>query len=177
MSKYRLCGGLALMPNRDMALLKRMSQKGWHVCGMSASCLYRFEQGEPQDYDYAVDLQRDFTPEVQDIYRAAGWQSVVAAPGWQIVRAEAGTTPLYTDAESQADTLRENRMRAGRSALVCAFVAVLAFVLEAWFSSQNNELASTICFVVLALAGSGFVITFLPFIGYTLSCAKIRNGR
>ena len=33
MAKYRLCGGLAMMAEHDMGMLKDMSAKGWHVSG------------------------------------------------------------------------------------------------------------------------------------------------
>ncbi len=110
---YRMCGGLAVMPGHDMAMLKRMSAKGWHVVGINRALLYRFEQGEPHGYDYAVDFQRDFSEEARELYGLGGWEPVVLGPGWQIVRAEAGTTPLYTDDDAESETLRESRKGLG----------------------------------------------------------------
>lgn len=129
MAKYRLCGGLAMMAEHDMGMLKDMSAKGWHVSGLSGGLFYRFEQGVPHDFDYAVGFERDFTPEVQKLFRAGGWHPVIAAPGWQILRAEAGETPLFTDEESKEEALRAVRARTGRWALVWA--ALLAVLLAA----------------------------------------------
>ena len=114
---YRMCGGLAVMPGHDMAMLKRMSAKGWHVTGVNRALLYRFERGEPHGFDYAVDFQRDFSEEARELYGLGGWEPVVLGPGWQIVRAEAGTTPLYTDDDAEAETLRESRKGLGLRAL------------------------------------------------------------
>ena len=109
MARYRLCGGLAIMPEHDMAMLADMSARGWHLSGFSCGILYRFEAGEPHAYDYAVDFQRDFSAEAQELYRIGGWQSVAMGSSWQIVRAEAGTVPLYTDDDAQAETIGASR--------------------------------------------------------------------
>ena len=125
MARYRLCGGLAIMPEHDMAMLADMSARGWHLSGFSCGILYRFEAGEPHAYDYAVDFQRDFSAEAQELYRIGGWQSVAMGSSWQIVRAEAGTVPLYTDDDAQAETIGASRTGLGWAALVCALAAAL----------------------------------------------------
>ena len=124
MARYRLCGGLAIMPEHDMAMLADMSARGWHLSGFSCGILYRFEAGEPHAYDYAVDFQRDFSAEAQELYRIGGWQSVALGSSWQIVRAEAGAVPLYTDDDAQAETIGASRAGLGWAALVCALAAL-----------------------------------------------------
>lgn len=177
MAKYRLCGGLAMMPGRDVALLKRMSAQGWHVVDLNNALLYRFEQGEPHAYDYEIDYERDFSDEAREIFRVGGWEAVACGPGWQILRAEAGTTPLYTDDESRAGTLAASRARMGWTALVCGLVTVALFVLEERFSSQGSELWSWIALIVALVALVGFVCSFLPFVGYTVSLRKARSDQ
>lgn len=166
---YRMCGGLAIMPDRDMAMLKRMSAQGWHVVDLDTVLLYRFEQGEPHDYDYAVGQERTFGPQAEELYRAAGWTPVVAANGYQVLRAEAGTTPLYTDEESQKDALRANRAWMGKRA--AAFLA-LSLLLLAWERFGGSPFALIASLVPLA----GFVFTFLPFLGYSVSLWKTRRS-
>ena len=171
---YRMCGGLAIMPGHDMAMLKRMSAKGWHVRGINRALLYRFERGEPRDYDYAVDYQRDFSPEARELYAIGGWKPVVLGPGWQIVRAEAGTTPLYTDDDAEAETLAASRKGLGWIALACAAAAAAFFVLEARLSAQGSELGSWACLVACIAFAAGFVFSLFPFVGYTRSLRRIR---
>lgn len=175
MAKYRLCGGLAIMPEHDMAMLKRMSAKGWHVTGVNRALLYRFEEGEPHVYDYAVDFQQDFSEEARKLYRLGGWQPVALGHGWQIVRAEAGTVPLYTDDDARAETLGASRTGLGWAALFCAIAAVLFFALQARLSAQGNELGSWVCLAVCAAFAVGFVYSFFPFVGYTRSLRKMRR--
>lgn len=177
MAKYRMCGGLAMMPVHDMALLKRMSSKGWHLSGFSGAVLYRFEQGEPHEYDYEVYFEPGFAPEVQELFRAGGWEPVALGPGWQIVRAEAGTTPLFTDDESKIEVLSRSRGRMGGAALTCALLAAAFFGLENLFVAQQFELGETICLMGLGVALACLVFSFLPFIGFTFSLRKLRAGR
>ena len=175
MARYRLCGGLAIMPEHDMAMLKRMSAKGWHVTGVNRALLYRFERGEPRAYDYAVDFQRDFTEEARDLYGLSGWQPVALGPGWQIVRAEAGTVPLYTDDDARAETLGASRAGLGWTALACAIAAALLFALQARLSAQGNEPGSWACLALCAAFAAGLVFSLFPFLGYTRSLRAIRK--
>ena len=177
MAKYRLCGGLAIMPEHDMAMLADMSAQGWHLSGFSCCILYRFEAGEPHAYDYAVDFQRDFSAEAQELYRIGGWQPVALGPSWQILRAEAGTVPLYTDDDAQAETLSASRKGSGRAALFCALATALFFALQAWLSAQGNEPGAWSCLAVCVVFAAGFVLYFLPFVGYTRALRKIRAER
>ena len=170
---YRMCGGLAVMPGHDMAMLKRMSAKGWHVVGINRALLYRFEQGEPHGYDYAVDFQRDFSEEARELYGLGGWEPVVLGPGWQIVRAEAGAVPLYTDDDAQAETIGASRTGLGWAALVCALAAALLFALQSRLSAQGNEPASWACLAACMVLAAGFVFSLFPFVGYTRSLRKI----
>ncbi len=177
MAKYRMCGGLAMMSGHDIGMLANMSAQGWHVSGLTCGFLYRFEQGSPHAYDYAVDFQRDFTPEAQEIFRMGGWQPVLVAPGWQILRAESGTVPLYTNDESKEETLSRSRASMGKTALVCFVAALLFAALESWFSAQGNELGSSAFLILLVAAAAGFVCSFMPFLGYTRTLRKIQTAQ
>lgn len=177
MAKYRVCKGLALMAERDTGLFKDMSAQGWHVCGLSCGFLYRFEQGAPHSFDYAVDFERNFSPEVQELFRAGGWHPVVMSPGWQILRAEAGTTPLFTDDESKAEVLSENRTRTGGHALVWAFLLAVCLAGQRYLDAQALEPAATVALIGALASAVGLVFTALPFIGYTVSLRKVRAGR
>ena len=176
MARYRLCGGLAIMPEHDMAMLADMSARGWHLSGFSCGILYRFEAGEPHAYDYAVDFQRDFSAEAQELYRIGGWQSVALGSSWQIVRAEAGAVPLYTDDDAQAETIGASRAGLGWAALVCALAAALLFALQARLSAQGNVPGSWACLAACAVFAAGFVFSFFPFVGYMRSLRKMRRG-
>ena len=167
MAKYRMCGGLAIMPKHDMKMLADMSARGWHLSGFSCGILYRFEAGAPHAYDYAVDFQRDFSAEAQERSAMAGWLPVALGPTWQIVRAEAGTVPLYTDDDAEAETRSASRTGAGWAALVCALAAVLLFALQGRLAAQGNEAGSWASLVGCLVFAAAFVFAFFPFVGYT----------
>lgn len=167
MAKYRMCGGLAMMPEHEVKLLEKMSAQGWHVGALQGALLYRFEQGEPHDYAYAIGLEHSFAPEVEELYGAAGWTSVVKGPGWQILRAEAGATPLFTDTESKLEALAASRSQMGKWALVYAAAFVLGLI---WMLLDRSGVAT----VVLIFSVAGLVCTGFPCIGYTLSIRKTR---
>lgn len=177
MARYRLCGGLAIMPEHDMAMLADMSARGWHLSGFSCGILYRFEAGEPHAYDYAVDFQRDFSAEAQELYRIGGWQSVALGSSWQIVRAEAGAVPLYTDDDAQAETIGASRAGLGWAALVCALAAALLFALQARLSAQGNVPGSWACLAACAVFAAGFVFSFFPSSAIRARCARCAGSR
>jgi|LSQX01.3.fsa_nt_gb hypothetical protein len=53
MSKFRLNNGVALFPEKDCRMMAEMSAKGWHLVSFAAGgLLYRFEKGNPEDYQY-----------------------------------------------------------------------------------------------------------------------------
>lgn len=177
MARYRLCGGLAIMPEHDMAMLADMSARGWHLSGFSCGILYRFEAGEPHAYDYAVDFQRDFSAEAQELYRIGGWQSVALGSSWQIVRAEAGAVPLYTDDDAQAETIGASRAGLGWAALVCALAAALLFALQARLSAQGNVPGSWACLAACAVFAAGFVFSSSPSSAICARCARCAGSR
>ena len=152
-----------------------MSAQGWHVVDLNSALLYRFEQGEPHAYDYEIDYEHDFSAEAQEIFRAGGWEPVVTGPSWQILRAEAGTTPLYTDDESRVDTLSSSRARMGWMAFICGPMAIMLLVLEECLSSQGHEVWSWVILIVAFVALAGFVCSFLPFVASTISLRKVRG--
>ncbi|MDR0849733.1 MAG: DUF2812 domain-containing protein [Propionibacteriaceae bacterium] len=166
MAKYRLCGGLAMMPRRDMALLKDMGLKGWHVTHLKGM-FYRFEAGTPHDYDFALNLERHTTDDMKSLFKASGWTPVISRDGYQIYRAEAGTSPIFSDAESEIEVLESNRRWTGKWALVfgCLVAAVIALVLLV-------PLNVFLEIALLCVSWLCFVFTLLPFIGFTLSIRK-----
>nr|WP_275262591.1 DUF2812 domain-containing protein [Paenibacillus tepidiphilus] len=152
-----------------MHLLKRMSQRGWHVTGMKGM-LYRFEQGGPHDYDYALNMEEQVNPEMFSLFEASGWTPVIAFDGLQIFRAEAGTSPIFSDSESEAEQLSKNRQQYGKWSLVPLCLAIICFILR-----NQVEGAGELFFFLGLFMLVCFVFTFFPFIGFSLSLRKKRS--
>ena len=104
--KYIIGSGIAISPEKDMALFKEMSKQGWHMSG-TMLYWYRFEKGEPADYDYASNMESKVTKNMLSIYEDSGWMPIVACNGFQIFRAEAGAIPIFSDKASEIEALEE----------------------------------------------------------------------
>ena len=104
--KYIIGSGIAISPEKDMALFKKMSKQGWHMSGIML-CWYCFEKGEPADYDYASNMESKVTKDMLSIYEESGWTPVVACNGFQIFRAKAGATPIFSDRASEIEALEK----------------------------------------------------------------------
>ncbi|MFR3092274.1 MAG: DUF2812 domain-containing protein [Eggerthella lenta] len=174
MARYRLCGGLAIMPEHDMAMLADMSARGWHLSGFSCGILYRFEAGEPHAYDYAVDFQRDFSAEAQELYRIGGWQSVAMGSSCRSCAPRPAPSRCTPTTTRRRDDRREPA-GLGWAALVCALAAALLFALQARLSVQGNVPGSWACLAACAVFAAGFVFSFFPFVGYTRSLRNMRR--
>jgi hypothetical protein len=173
MAKYRLCNGLAIAPEKDMRMLREMSRTGWHLAGLSG-LLYRFEEGQPQDYDYALNMERRIGPDMLSFYEASGWTPVVAQHGYQIFRAAAGTSPIFSDTDSEMEILRSNRRQSGKWALI--FMGLLLgclFVLNQVDQSFYVGLATGAGLVLMVCV----IFTVFPFIGYTRTLRKKQRNR
>lgn len=168
MTKYRICGGLAITPEKDIKMLGEMSKKGWHLSNMCCGIFYRFEKGHPQDYTYSLNLEKSTTREMLSFYEASGWTPVVVGNGYQIFRAAAGAVPIFSDKESEMEILYKSRQQSGKSALLFAAVIIFCLIL--------NVLIESMAFILLALAAFVFFIfSFLPFIGFSFSLYKIKQ--
>lgn len=170
MAKYRLSGGLAMAPESDMALLKKMSRQGWHVTGMRGIS-YRFEKGVPHDYDYSLNLEKRINPEMMSIFEASGWTPVVAVNGFQIFRAEAGSPPIFSDVESEIELLAKNRQLYGKCSLVLLSALIICIITAKWM--EWNLFIFTGVGLVLVVC---FIFTFFPFIGFSRSLHKKKMG-
>ena len=166
MNKYRFCSGLAIFPEHDMKMLSRMSSLGWHLKSFSG-LLYTFEKGKPINYIYSINLENAVDDNMLSLYRESGWEPVIAQNGYQIFRAPYGTSPIFSDTESEIQVLEENRKKFGKASFVSFLAVILCLILS---------FLDFIPFIVLMLfyvtAWACFVFAFFPFVGL---CFKIRK--
>lgn len=166
MAKYRISGGLAMTPGLDMNLLKKMSQKGWHVTGMRG-IFYRFEKGMPHDFDYSLNLEERINHDMMSFYEASGWAPIVAENGYQIFRSEAGSSPIFSDTESEIELLSRSRRQYGKWSLVPLSLLIVCIV-AAGRMEWDNIIFTALGILMLVC----FIFTFFPFIGFSLSLRR-----
>lgn len=169
MTKYKICGGLAMMPEHDMKLLKDMSKKGWHLVGMKG-IFYRFEEGEPCDFDYALNSEMEIEKDMLSYYEASGWSPVVICPGYQIFRAKEGTNPIFSDRSSEEEVLQKNQKLSGK------WASIFGVLLVVWFIAANLIDLGFFTIMVMVVLIICFVFTFFPYVGYSRSLGKLRNN-
>lgn len=171
MSKYRFITGLAINKEKDIKVMQEMSEKGWHLAGTKGVFLYRFEQGEPMQYDYAINMEMSVDEEMLTLYKSSGWTPVVAQPGCQIFRGKRGNPPIYSDVNSEIELLENNRRLAGKIALLFFALLLLLFALGGGLI-KSYPIIFLFLFLILIIP---FVFTFLPFLGYTRTIYKKRK--
>lgn len=164
-----MCGGLAMMPNRDMRLLKDMSKRGWHLVELKG-IFYRFEEGEPCDYDYTLNTEMEVEKDMLSYYEASGWSPVVIGPGHQIFRAKEGTKPIFSDRESEEDVLQRNQKMSGK------WASIFGILLIVWFLATNVIDLGFITVLVMMALIICFVFTFFPYMGFSRSLRRLRNN-
>jgi len=124
--KYIIGDGIAISPEKDMALFKKMSKQGWHMNGVRLFW-YRFEKGEPANYDYASNMESKISNDMLSLYKESGWLPIVACNELQIFRAAEGTTPIFSDLESEVEAMEEVKHNTLKSIL---FWGLPSIVLE-----------------------------------------------
>jgi len=136
--KYILGDGIAISPEKDVALLKKMSKQGWHISGTTLSW-YRFDKGEPADYDYAFNMESKVTKDMLSLYEESGWLPIVACDGFQIFRAAEGATPIFSDLESEVEALEEVKRRTLKPVFFWG-LSLIAIELLSWtvFSTRHD---------------------------------------
>lgn len=162
--KYIVGSGIAISPEKDMALFKKMSNQGWHMNG-TTMWWYRFEKGEPTDYDYAANMEAKVTKDMLSIYEGSGWFPIVACNGFQIFRAAAGATPIFSDVESEIESLEEIRRNTVKGAVIWGLPLILTGLAIFMFADTWSLVG-----VILTLL---FAYCLFPFVANALSFFSI----
>lgn len=173
MSKYRYCSGLAISPNRDMKMLSKMSAKGWHLSGMKG-IRYCFEEGEPKEYIYNLNMENEVNEDMLSIYKESGWEPIVLEEGYQIYRAEKGTTPIFSDNETKIEVLSGSKKVYGIWAAGFLLVMIVVIALSAVF--RNNEIVRDILLWISVVCWIPLVFTGLPYLGLRKQIKDLQKG-
>lgn len=92
-----------------------------------------------------------------------------ASNGWQIFRAEAGTTPIFTDYESRIEVLTP-KYKSYRKASI---ISVIGVILSYWLTCIYPMLPLTILTLILVVI---CVYSVLPFLGLRKMLQKYQNS-
>ncbi len=142
--KYRMGNGLAISPEKDMQMFAEMSAKGWHL-KENLGLWFRFAKGEPHRYIYALNMDEDTDETMYETYAQCGWTAVIKDKGLHIFRAEEGTPPIFSDAESKCEVLEKERRKFGICAIVWGIITVILLIVTVMTGSWIPMIFTLIC--------------------------------
>ena len=106
-------------------------------------------------------MEATVTKDMLSIYEGSGWLPVVACNGFQIFRAVAGATPIFSDVESEIESLEEIRRNMVKGAVIWGSAVILTGLAVFVFTDTENLL-----WVALTVL---FMFCLFPFVANILS--------
>lgn len=169
--KYRrkIGHGLALQPEKDMELFRKMAKEGYHLCGFSSPLYYKFEKGEPKDYIFSYTAVKKPDDDYVAYFADAGWEPVMLLPDLQIFRALPGTEPIYTDTESLITFYKEQTKLYCKYSIGTTGLFIVSFYLSL---KVTNDILS---FALFLLGLFPFVFTVMPLFGFLYHSRKYKK--
>jgi len=165
----RMGHGLAISPEKDLAMFADMARKGKHLNGVSSLAHgFTFTDGPAEDLVFDLAYEDHPTPDNFDIFAAAGWTHTVSVGNCHIFKATPGTAPLHLGTDSKRDELVRNRHRyALYTALALAVLFTVGLLIRtmSWPSHVNVAL--------LTVAIIPVVYSAVPLIGYLNGLRKL----
>lgn len=164
MSKtHKMSTGLAFTPEKDLKMFSRMAAKGKRLDGFSGiGHGWTFTDAPPEDAIFDLTYEKDPSPDYFDMFRAAGWSSVVSMGDVHVFKAVPGTPPVHTSQESRREEIERQQKQFGRYSAITVSVWVFIFAVL-WLMGVKWG----ITFNVLLFAAIPVVYTVLPLLGYT----------
>ncbi|RTE50210.1 DUF2812 domain-containing protein [Actinobaculum sp. 352] len=106
MTTRRLAHGMAVAPEKNLALFSDMAARGQALVGVSAlGFMWRFKPAPAEDVIFALDYTDTPNEDYLAVFEAAGWQHVLGIGDMQIFKAAPGTRPIHTEKQGERETL------------------------------------------------------------------------
>ncbi|MFD2305769.1 DUF2812 domain-containing protein [Enterococcus termitis] len=102
--KYIFSRGIAFYPEKEMLLLKKQAEQGWHFRKINRWGFLVFEKGQPEKKNFSVDFFDGSSDELSEylvIYKQAGWENIGShKKKYYFFKADCTTPTIYSDPES-----------------------------------------------------------------------------
>jgi hypothetical protein len=168
----KMGSGLAVNPEKDLALFADMTRQGKHLNGVAKlGHGWSFRDGAPEDAVFDLAYEKDPSPDYFEIFQAAGWTPVLSLGDIHIVKAAPGTPPVHTGTESRREELQRNLDCYLRYAAV-TLVAFLLVGLTIRTVSWNPSLEAAL----LVVSVIPVVYTEVPLISYWRRLRKLNRA-
>lgn len=170
MSK-RLSTGLAINPQRELRLFRKMALQGEHLTGTSyAGHGWEFTPGEKEDAIFDMTTEHDANEDFFTMCQQAGWNHVLTVGDTHIFKAAPGTVGLHTEDELTSEVLEKQRNSFAKTSVITAVIFAAVVVLIAnvdW----PNFLEVALCVITMI----PLVYSVVPLIGYQTKVMKARR--
>ncbi|MEI5988697.1 DUF2812 domain-containing protein [Enterococcus crotali] len=169
--KYIYSRGIAFYPEKEMQLLKKQAEKGWHFKKMNQAGFLVFEKGRSEEKEFSVDFFDGSSEELSEylvIYEQAGWEYITNYKDkYFYFKADCDTPTIYSDSESYWIRMKKEWLWLLVRTLIYLPVGIGLLVLLWLTKASENSLMSNIA-VRGGLFFSGTLFTVLP-IGVVIS--------
>ena len=145
-TKYMMSAGLAFSEAADMKKLRREALQGWCLKRFHGAG-YELEKGEREDVIYSIDyrlLEPDEKDEYFEMFTIAGWTHVCSEYNMHIFKADKGTVPIYSDAESARDKIRRSAIPVKTLAFYTIGITVIFGLIMLFTSGAIHTISKTI---------------------------------
>jgi len=161
MTTRRFGHGMAVSPEKNLALFSDMAARGQALVGISAlGFMWRFKPAPAEDAVFALDYNDTPDEDYLAVFEAAGWQHVLGICDMQIFKAAPGTRPIHTERQGEKETLASQARRHGLAAIVFLVLMVLAFAVH--ITLELPRWVDVILYLVTVIP---FIFTAIPWIG------------
>ncbi|THJ68007.1 DUF2812 domain-containing protein [Arthrobacter echini] len=158
----RMGNGLAISPEKDLAMFADMASKGKHLDGVAMlGHGWRFTDGAPEDAVFDLAYEGSASSDYFDIFQAAGWTPVLSLGDTHIFKAAPGTPPIHVGTDSRREELARNRdryLRYSATTVVAFVLVILGIGMTSW--NAGLEVVLVVVFYVPV------VYTVFPLVGY-----------
>lgn len=171
--KYIYSRGIAFYPEKEMQLLKKQAEKGWHFKKMNQVGFLVFEKGRSENKEFSVDFFDGSSEELSEylvIYEQAGWEYITNYKDkYFYFKADCDTPTIYSDSESYWIRMKKEWLWLLVRTLIYLPVGIGILMLLLLTKATRNSLLSNII-VRDSLLLLGGLFTALP-IGVIVSVA------
>ncbi len=158
--------------------LNNLSKEGW-ILESVGPLRYKLVKGEFNDYIYSMDYNenKEDLDEYFDIFKSGGWDYVDSYEGFHFFRANIGTTPIYTDKESNKNKYEVIRSRYNKNGIISGVIMIFIVLLGLEFKEilNNNSLLFILYLIAIAILTGMMVPYFMVSFTYYFRKRKIQK--
>lgn len=158
--------------------LSNLSKEGW-ILESVGPFRYKLVKGECKNYIYSMDYNesKEDLDEYFDIFKSGGWDYVDSYESFHFFRADSGTTPIYTDKESNKNKYEVIRSKSNKTGIITGTIMIFIVLLGLSFKEilNSNDLLFILYLIAIVIPTGIMVPSFMVSFTYYFRKRKIQN--